>query len=107
MGAPMVVRHRESERGQAMVLVAVVVVFCGLLAVGAARAGAVLIDRQRAQIAADAAALVAVEGGRGEASDIAGRNGAVLVSWRVIGSDVIVEVRSGSVTAVARASSGP
>ena len=102
----MVVRRREPDRGQAMILVAVVVVFCGLLAVGAARAGAVLVDRQRAQIAADAAALAAVEGGRAAASAIAGRNGAVLVSWRVIGADVIVEVRSGSVTAVARASNG-
>lgn len=99
-------RHR-SERGQAMILVAVVVVFCGLLAVGAAQAGAVLIDRQRAQTAADSAALAAVVGGRTAAAALAERNGTVLVSWRVIGSDVIVEVRSGSVTAVARASNGP
>ena len=74
------------------------------------RAGALsrdLIDVSRARSAADAAALASVEGGPAAAIELAAANGATLVSWAQVGSDVVVEVRVGDAVATARATNVP
>jgi hypothetical protein len=95
------------DGGQAVVLMAVVVAFVALVAVGTARAGAVVLDRQRAQTAADAAALAGLHGGKAAAAALATSNGATLESFVVVGDEVSVEVRYGHAQARARASDGP
>lgn len=101
---------RRRDRGQAAVLVVCVAAVL-LVAVLAALAtmGRTVLDRQRAQTAADAAALASVDGGRGDAVELAGRHGATVVSWQAgPGPDeVTVVVRVGDVTAIARASDAP
>lgn len=97
----------KRDRGQAVLLMAVVVVFAALVAVGTARAGVVVLDRQRAQTAADAAALAGLDGGRAAAAALAARNGATLVSFVADGNEVTVVVRRGDTQARARASDGP
>lgn len=95
-------------------MVAVVVV-AALVAVGVARLGVVVLDRQRAQAAADAAALAGVDAGPSGAARLAGVNGARLVSFRRTGAPgggghtvvVTVVVAVGEVRATARASNGP
>ncbi|MCB0968563.1 MAG: hypothetical protein KDB37_17155 [Ilumatobacter sp.] len=64
-------------------------------------------DRQRAQHAADAAALAGVSGGRSAASTLASANGGALVSFTERGDDVVVVVRVGDHDATARATDGP
>ncbi len=66
-----------------------------------------LTVRQEARSAADAAALAGVLGGQSAANDVAGRNDAVLVSWREMGDEVVVSVRVGDHVATARATDGP
>ncbi|HUG00047.1 MAG TPA: hypothetical protein VMM60_18120 [Ilumatobacter sp.] len=66
-----------------------------------------LFDRQRAQAAADAAALAGVNGGRSESVDLASANGATLVAWEQNGRTVTVTVARGDATATARASAEP
>jgi Flp pilus assembly protein TadG len=110
-------RHRQStgsapaivatDRGQAVMLMAVVVVFAALVAIGVAQVGAVMAQRQRAQTAADAAALAGLTGGRSAAAALAASNGAVLVSFEQQGFSVTVIVANGQVRARARASDGP
>jgi len=105
--APVAHRH---DRGQAALLVVCVsaVLLVAVLA-AASSMGRAVLDRQRAQTAADAAALASLEGGRAIAVDFASRHGAVLVTW----SDgpgpheVTVVVRVGDSTATARASDAP
>ncbi|MGI9644696.1 MAG: pilus assembly protein TadG-related protein [Ilumatobacteraceae bacterium] len=97
--------HRD--RGQAAILLVVVVVTLGIvLAAALADFGGHVLDRGRAQHAADAAALASLDGGVAAAGELARRNGAVLVSWqRGPGPDeVTVVVRVGDSTATARAS---
>ncbi len=100
-------REHNRDRGQAVLLVAVVVVLAALVAVGLADAGAVIVDRQQAQTAADAAALAGVTGGLAAAAQLAASNGAVLVSYQQHGFEVTVVVTLGRVRARARASDGP
>jgi Flp pilus assembly protein TadG len=100
------------DRGQAVLLMLVVVALCGLMAVAVGRLGGVLVDRQQAQTAADAAALAGVEGGRAAAADFAARNGGTLVAYDEVGSGsgvrtVTVTVSAGEATATARATNGP
>lgn len=98
------------DRGQAAILVVVVAsVLCVALALAVAVMGRTVVDRTRAQTAADAAALASLENGRPAAVDLAGRHGAVVVAWsRGPGpSEVTVTVRLGDVTASARASNAP
>ena len=64
-------------------------------------------DVQRAQNAADAAALAGVEGGRAASARFAGANGATLVAWRRDGADVVVTVRYDEREASARATNAP
>ncbi|MCU1361286.1 MAG: hypothetical protein JWN99_2575 [Ilumatobacteraceae bacterium] len=95
------------DRGQAVVLMAVVVVFAALVAIGVARVGAVVLQRQRAQTAADAAALAGLHDGAAGAARLASANGAALVSFEQQGTVVTVVVSVGPVRARARASDGP
>ncbi|TPW10882.1 MAG: hypothetical protein FD127_3523 [Acidimicrobiaceae bacterium] len=95
------------DRGQAVLLCALVVVVAALVSVGVTEVGAAMIDRQRAQMAADAAALAGVGGGRAAATDVARRNHATLVNFERSGSDVVVVVVAGSARATARAGDGP
>lgn len=102
--------RRERDRGQAaIVLVVVVAVLTVVFVAALAEFGGLVVDRTRAQSVADAAALASVEGGRSAAVDIAGRNGGEVVNWRRgPGRDeVTVVVRVGDATAVARASNAP
>ncbi len=66
-----------------------------------------LIDRQRAQTAADAAALAGVHGGQSVSAQLAAANGATLVAWSRSGRSVTVTVVTGDTTASARATDEP
>jgi predicted MarR family transcription regulator len=66
-----------------------------------------LIDHQRAQSAADAAALAGVTGGEAASGAIAAVNDAVLVAWSRSGYEVTVTVRVGGQRATARATNQP
>jgi len=96
------------DRGQAAILLlAVVAVLAVTMSVAVAAMGRTTIDRTRAQTAADAAALAAVQGGSTAAGDLAARHGAVIVELSVAGDTVTVTVRVGDVTATARATDAP
>ena len=100
----------NNDRGQAAVMV-VFVAAALFMAMSAAMLtiGADMIDRTRAQTAADAAALSAFEGGRGAAAALAERHGAVLVSYERGPGDhqLTVVVRVGHRVARAAASNAP
>jgi Flp pilus assembly protein TadG len=99
-----------SDYGQAAIMLLVIVaVLAVLLAAALADFGQHLIERGRAQHAADASALASLDGGRRAADDLARRNGAVIISWsRGPGPDeVTVVVRVGDSTATARATDAP
>jgi hypothetical protein len=98
------------DRGQAAVLVLVLatVLFVSMSA-ALVDVGGRVIDRTRAQTAADAAALGAIIGGREAAETLARRYGATLVSI-TRGPDagrITVVVRLGTATADAAASDAP
>ena len=98
------------DRGQAAVLVLMLatVLFVSMSA-ALVEIGGRVIDRTRAQTAADAVALGAIIGGRGAAETLARRHGATLVSF-AHGPDagrVTVVVRLGTATADAAASDAP
>jgi len=98
----------KCDRGSASVMVVLVAVaFTVAAGTGLARLSRDLIDVARARSAADAAALASVEGGRAAADELAVTNGATLVSWEQVGSDVVVEVRVGDAVATARATNVP
>ena len=98
------------DRGQAAVLVMVLatVLFVSM-SVALVDLGGRLIDRARAQTAADAAALGAMTGGRGAAERLALRHGATVVSFvrEPDAGRVAVVVRLGTATADAAASDAP
>jgi hypothetical protein len=95
------------DNGQAVVLLLAVVVMAALSVVAVGLFGQRIIDRARAQTAADAAALAATQGGRAAAQRLAAGNGAVLVGYAEAGDvvTVVVEVHGERVTA--RATDGP
>jgi hypothetical protein len=64
-------------------------------------------DRQRAQNAADAAALAGVEGGRGASVRLAASNGGALIAWHRSGAEVTVVVQVDDQVAEARATNAP
>jgi hypothetical protein len=66
-----------------------------------------LIDRARAENAADAAALAGVTGGEAASNAIAAANNATLVAWSRSGFDVTVTVQVGEQEASARATDEP
>jgi uncharacterized membrane protein len=100
-------RTNSRDRGQAVVLMAMVVAFAALVALGVAHVGAVMLQRQQAQTAADAAALAGLHGGRAAAVQLAAANDAALLSFVQQGDTVTVVVASGQVRARASASDGP
>lgn len=77
------------------------------LAIAVVAAGRELWLRQRAGVAADAAALAGTTGGRPAAERLAALNGGELVSFAEDGDDVTVVVDVGGHLATARASDGP
>jgi hypothetical protein len=104
------VTRAVGDRGQAAVLLVVVssVIFVvSITALGLL--GGHVVDRTRAQTAADAAALVSLDGGRPSAEALAERHGAELVSWARGPADgeVTVVVRLGDAHATARATDAP
>lgn len=104
------VHDTRRDRGQAALLVVCMsAVLLVAVLVAAASMGRTILDRQRAQTAADAAALAALVGGREDAAEFAERHGGSLVSWRVgpTSDDVTVVVRVGESTATARATDAP
>lgn len=89
-----------------MLLLAVVVLAAlALIAIGALSER--IIDRARAQTAADAAALAATSGGRSAAAWFAAANGGTLVAYSAAGDEVVVAVDVGGELATARATDGP
>lgn len=101
-------RRGVGDRGQAAVLVSVVVAVLLVVIVSAmATMGGTAVDRTRAQTAADAAALASLDGGSTAAVDLADRHGAEVVSWSRSGSEVTVVVQIGVIRAIARASDAP
>ena len=99
------VDHRD--RGQAIVLLLAFIVVTVVLMVAMGHFSARLVDQQQAQLAADAAALAGVVGGRDAAERLATANDGVLVAFVVAGDEVMVEVRVGSELAQARATRAP
>ena len=96
-----------NDRGQAVMLLLAVVVLAALALVGFGLFSARIIDRGRAQTAADAAVLAATTGGRGAAARLATSNGAVLLSYAEAGDIVTVTVEVDGERATARATDGP
>ena len=99
-------RRVRSDRGQAMLVVVVGLVFAGLLGVVVVAVGQLLSERARAQTAADAAALAGAAAGESAARELAERNGGRLQSFVTDGDEVQVSVRIGRALAVARARRG-
>jgi hypothetical protein len=98
------------DRGQAAILVLVVAAALFVsLSVATVEFGGRVIDRTRAQTAADAAALGALPAGRGAATNLAQRHGATLVSYShdPVARRVTVTVRLGRATATAAATDAP
>lgn len=90
---------RRDERGSASLLVVTVAGVLLLVALALSAVAGMVGAHRRAQSAADLAALAGAgeeaRGGDGcaQARDLAGANGAALLSCRVDGGDVWVEVR--------------
>lgn len=96
------------DRGQATVLLLACVTVLVVVMVAVAHFGGRVMVRERAQAAADAAALAGVVGGRPAAARLAARNGGNLVSFRSPDSlTVEVTVRVGDAVATARATRAP
>lgn len=95
------------DRGQAVVLLLVVVVMAAVSVVGVGLFSARVVDRGRAQTAADAAVLAGTTGGRAAAARLATSNGAVLLSYAEAGDVVTVVVDVDGERATARATDGP
>ena len=96
-----------NDRGQAIVLLLAVVMMAALAVVAMGVFSQRVVDRGRAQTAADAAALAAVLGGRAAAERLAGGNGGRLVSFDQHGDVVTVVVDVAGERATARATDGP
>jgi len=97
----------RADRGQGVVLLLAVVAMISLAVVAVGVFGARIVDRGRAQTAADAAALAATTGGRSAAARLAASNGAALISYAEAGDVVIVVVDVDGERATARATDGP
>jgi|SRR6185295_777155 len=99
--------RRGTERGQAVVLLLVVVVMAALAIVAVGAFAQRIAARGHAQAAADAAALAAVVGGRPAAQRLASLNGASLRAFMEDGGDITVVVEVDGISATARATAGP
>jgi hypothetical protein len=100
-------RGTPTERGQATLLVIAVATIVVVLIVAVARLGALVTVVEQAQVAADAAALAAVDGGPAAASRLARANGATVVAFRQEGDEVVVTVDLDGRRATARAARAP
>jgi hypothetical protein len=89
-----------------MLLIALIAMAAVAL-VGIGALSARIVDRTRAQTAADAAALAATTGGRDAAARLAAANGGVLVAYTAAGDWVLVTVAVDGERATARATDGP
>ena len=94
---------RERQRGQVLPLLTVVMVAAIALAVVLVRLGGQIVDRARAQTAADAAALAGAGGGEDAARATAARNDAEIESFVIRDGQVEVVVRVADRRASARA----
>lgn len=92
-----------NDRGQALPVVAMVMLVAVLTIVLTTRIGVAVTDRARARTAADAAALAGVMGGRPAAEEISVENGAVLEAFVRQNQQVEVTVRFGTRRATSRA----
>ncbi len=101
------VSRRDRDCGQAIVLLLAVVVIAVVCAVAMGHFGARLVDKQQAQLAADAAALAGVIGGRDAAERLAVANNGVLTDFVASGAEVMVAVQVGDESAQARATRAP
>lgn len=99
--------RRSTERGQALPLLAILLVLAAALAVVVAELGSAAVQRARARTAADAAALAGAaatpSAAAAAARAVAEANGAELVAFTVDGAIVEVDVRHGRATARATA----
>ncbi len=84
----------RSQRGSGLVVVAIGSALAAVLMLALVVLGDRVIDGSRAQAAADAAALAGVVEGRSAAAELAGSNGARLVSFDEVAGvvRVVVEV---------------
>lgn len=109
MGGPMQDRSagepasRGGEDGQALPLLAAVVLLAMLGCAGLVRLGTALADRARARTAADAAALAGVRDGEDMAARVAADDHGELQAYVARDGRVEVTVRVGGATATARA----
>jgi hypothetical protein len=99
--------RRSGDTGQAVLVVVAVVVVLATIAAATARFGVRLVAHEQVQIAADAAALAALDGGQPAAAALAAANGGVLVSLQGDADTATVTVRLGGLQATARASRAP
>jgi len=93
--------------GQATPLVLAVVAVVVVMLVMAARFAGRVVAEEQAQVAADAAALAGVAGGRPAAERLAAANGASLVAFTTDGLTAQATVRVGEAQATARATRAP
>ena len=100
------------DAGQALFVVLAVAVVLAAAVGGIARFGLRVVLREQAQVAADAAALAALTGGRAAADRVAAANGGAVTRLDLLDEDgqqftatVVVRVRG--VDATARASRAP
>jgi len=100
-------RRRAADRGQAVPLLLALVAIAAVLMAAAGHLGARVVDRSRAQTAADAAALAGVIGGLDAAASVAAANGGTVVAYRVLDLDLVVTVRVDGEMATARATRAP
>lgn len=95
------------EEGQASVLLLAVVVVVVVTMLATAAFGARVVAKEQAQVAADAAALAGVTGGRAAAQRVAVANDGLLIGFTSSGETVVVSVRVGADVATARATRAP
>jgi hypothetical protein len=96
-------KNGDTEAGQVLPLIAVVIAVLGLFTAHLARVGEAATVRARAQTAADAAALAGAAAGREAAESEAAANRGRLTEYREIDGDVQVRVVVGDASAQARA----
>lgn len=97
----------KRDHGQAVILLLAVVMMAALAVVAVGAFSGRIIDRGRAQTAADAAALAATSGGRPAAVRLAAANGGTVIGYTEAGDAVTVVVEVEGERATARASDGP
>jgi hypothetical protein len=103
-------KRRDVGQAAVVVVLAVSAIFASA-AMALSTMGSALVDRTRAQTAADAVALASLVGGRTSGVALADRHGAAVVSWASFddgdGRSVEVVIRLGDATATARATDRP